>query len=117
MVVVVGLPYADVSDPILSEKMADLDKQKKAIGSKEYYRNMCMRSVNQSVGRAIRHQNDYASIVLIDTRFTADQSVLAGLPGWLGVDPLGAIKAASSFSFGEELKRLRDFYKARQQQF
>ena len=33
-----------------------------------YYENKCMKSVNQAIGRAIRHANDFASIVLLDKR-------------------------------------------------
>ena len=74
---------------------------------------MCMRAVNQSVGRAIRHQNDYASIVLIDRRYKEDKMVLAGLPGWLGVKPVEAVKR--EFTFGGELAKLREFYRGLKQ--
>ncbi|KAJ1487924.1 helicase C-terminal domain-containing protein [Baffinella frigidus] len=35
----------------------------------EFYQNMCMKAVNQCVGRAIRHVGDYAAIILVDTRY------------------------------------------------
>jgi len=44
--------------------------------------NMCMRAVNQSVGRAIRHINDYACVVLLDRRY-AQEHMRAQLPRWL----------------------------------
>lgn len=37
-----------------------------SVGRVEYYTNLCMKAVNQSVGRAIRHIGDYATIVLAD---------------------------------------------------
>ncbi|KAF6118238.1 DEAD/H-box helicase 11 [Phyllostomus discolor] len=41
-----------------------------------------MKAVNQSIGRAIRHQKDFASIVLLDQRY-ARPPVLAKLPTWI----------------------------------
>jgi chromosome transmission fidelity protein 1 len=42
-----------------------------------------MRAVNQSIGRAIRHANDYATILLVDTRFSRPR-VRGKLPKWIG---------------------------------
>ncbi|OAA59792.1 DEAD_2 domain-containing protein [Niveomyces insectorum RCEF 264] len=50
--------------------------------AREFYENACMRAVNQSIGRAIRHRNDYAAIVLADRRF-ATARIRAKLPGWI----------------------------------
>lgn len=36
--------------------------------SAEYLENLCMKSVNQSIGRVIRHKGDFAAIVLCDAR-------------------------------------------------
>ena len=33
----------------------------------QYYKDLCMKAVNQSVGRSIRHVRDYACILLIGT--------------------------------------------------
>lgn len=83
-VIIVGLPYPDITDPELKEKMSSLDKSNdNAIAGQTYYHNICMRAVNQSVGRAIRHAKDYAAIVLMDQRYTADQRIWSGLPNWL----------------------------------
>ena len=36
---------------------------------KDYYENLCMRTLNQAIGRALRHKDDYACILLVDERF------------------------------------------------
>lgn len=41
-----------------------------------------MKVVNQSIGRAIRHINDYAIILLIDDRFKTE-SISRKLPTWI----------------------------------
>ena len=73
-VAVVGLPYADRSDPLLQEKLALVEDPQ------AFYRALCLRAVNQSVGRAIRHANDYASIILLDARYPSDTAIAKGLP-------------------------------------
>ena len=37
--------------------------------ARDFYENICMRAVNQCVGRAVRHALDYSSIILIDARY------------------------------------------------
>lgn len=44
-----------------------------------------MRAVNQSIGRAIRHANDYACILLVDRRFSSLR-IKNKLPRWIGED-------------------------------
>jgi Helicase C-terminal domain len=60
-----------------------VSNNKTSITGQAYYHNLCMRAVNQSVGRAIRHAHDYAAVVLVDARYRSDQRVWNGLPGWL----------------------------------
>ncbi|PKS12323.1 hypothetical protein jhhlp_001623 [Lomentospora prolificans] len=50
--------------------------------SRSFYENACMRAVNQSIGRAIRHRGDYAAIVLVDRRYAAKR-IRSKLPGWI----------------------------------
>lgn len=42
-----------------------------------------MRAVNQSIGRAIRHINDYAAIVLLDQRYHTKATVKQKLSNWI----------------------------------
>jgi Rad3-related DNA helicase len=77
-------PYPDIVDPVLKEKMKMMDNSiNGTITGKIYYQNLCMRAVNQSVGRAIRHADDYAAILLLDARYSSDSRVWNGLAGWL----------------------------------
>lgn len=41
-----------------------------------------MRSVNQAIGRVIRHKNDWASIMLVDDRYI-QRRIREKLPGWI----------------------------------
>lgn len=50
--------------------------------ARDFYENACMRAVNQSIGRAIRHRGDYAAIVLCDRRFGSER-IRGKLPGWI----------------------------------
>ncbi len=39
---------------------------------KQWYQQEAIRTVNQSIGRVIRHKNDYGIIILADERYTWD---------------------------------------------
>jgi chromosome transmission fidelity protein 1 len=49
---------------------------------KDYYENLCMKAVNQCIGRAIRHAKDYACIFLIDSRYEGER-IQKKLPKWI----------------------------------
>ncbi|CAI4036863.1 hypothetical protein SMKI_16G1600 [Saccharomyces mikatae IFO 1815] len=77
-VVMVGLPFPNIFSGELIVKRKHLaakimrsggTKEKASQVTKEFMENICMKAVNQSVGRAIRHANDYASIYLLDVRY------------------------------------------------
>ena len=87
-VVMVGMPYPNLYSPELKEKMSFLNKTVGSVEGKQagqvcncshchrviakfqvHYENLCMKAVNQSVGRAIRHKGDYAAILFLDHRF------------------------------------------------
>ncbi|GLD91604.1 hypothetical protein PINS_up000137 [Pythium insidiosum] len=107
-VVMVGLPYPNARDPELVEKMAFLDEREPGAG-RAFYDSLCMKAVNQSIGRAIRHQNDYSTIVLIDHRYS-QVAIRRQLPAWI------QRRVQPPCSFGQMYPQLVQFFKAKQQQ-
>jgi chromosome transmission fidelity protein 1 len=100
-VVIVGLPYPNINSPewkarteyiessTLERLTSGIDTPETTAAvaaakqaARDFYENACMRAVNQSIGRAIRHQNDYAAIVLVDRRFSSPR-IQGKLPGWI----------------------------------
>ncbi|KAH1048040.1 hypothetical protein J1N35_038824 [Gossypium stocksii] len=79
---------------------------------KEYYENLCMKAVNQSIGRAIRHVNDYAAILLVDIRYASDSSKKSfshpssKLPQWIKESLVSATN-----NYGEVHKLLHQFFR------
>ncbi|GME71288.1 unnamed protein product [Ambrosiozyma monospora] len=90
-VIMVGLPFPNVfsGDLIAKRKYIETTtlenggtKQQAMERAKEFYENICMKAVNQSVGRAIRNINDYAVIYLIDSRYQRT-NIQDKLSGWI----------------------------------
>jgi chromosome transmission fidelity protein 1 len=82
-VIVVGLPFPNKTSPELCEKMKYLNRNLHASAGNEYYENLCMKAVNQCIGRAVRHINDYASVLLIDSRYSSP-NIHQKLTKWIG---------------------------------
>lgn len=113
-VIVVGMPYPNLHSPELKEKMRYLDSQggRPPSSSKDdlsrgelYYENLCMKAVNQSIGRAIRHIRDYAVILLLDKRYSKPR-IQGKLPGWIGNRLL-----TNTNSFGQVFGEVARFFK------
>eukprot|EP00400_MALV-I_sp_L67-5_P001223 gene1223-743_t len=89
---IVGLPYPNPSDLRLQEKMKFLDATSSGstttpntplgLTGRDYYKACCMKAVNQSVGRAIRHIKDWSAILLIDQRYN-QPTIQQSVSGWL----------------------------------
>jgi len=67
-VIIVGLPFPNPSDAELTMRMEFIDRRFDG-GGRRMYNNICMRAVNQAIGRSIRHINDYSTVLLLDERF------------------------------------------------
>ncbi|KAM9352520.1 ATP-dependent DNA helicase DDX11 [Symphorus nematophorus] len=111
-VVMVGMPYPNIKSPELQEKMSYLDKHLPHSGGKSpgqaLIENLCMKAVNQSIGRAIRHRGDYSSMVLCDRRYSRP-ATLSKLPAWIRG------RTSTHASFGPAFAALRKFFQEKKQ--
>ncbi|KAI1809263.1 DNA repair helicase [Poronia punctata] len=130
-VVIVGLPYPNINSPDWKARIEYIESTtvKRLAGddatpsqraeataaakqaARDFYENACMRAVNQSIGRAIRHRNDYAAIVLIDRRF-GTQRIRGKLPGWIqgGLVP----GSGDTAGLGQMMSKLSSFFRSKQ---
>ena len=115
-VVVVGMPYPNVHTAHWKAKLEHIEQStatrtgKKEEGkavARAFVENACMRAVNQSIGRAIRHKGDFASILLLDKRYGIER-IEGKLPAWIRQ---GIVKSHRP-GFGEVTKSLRTFFNA-----
>lgn len=100
-----------------SQSMSHQVAGKGLTAGREYYEDLCMKAVNQCVGRVIRHRNDYAAIVLADARWCSGNSgIMQGssdvvngplrkLPRWIQ----GSLTVCKSF--GDAYGRLHRFHR------
>ncbi|KAM3609175.1 uncharacterized protein V6R79_010695 [Siganus canaliculatus] len=111
-VVMVGMPYPNIKSPELQEKMAYLDKHLPHSGGRSpgqaLLENLCMKAVNQSIGRAIRHRGDYSSMVLCDRRYSRP-ATLSKLPSWIKE------RTSTHTAFGPAFAALRKFFQEKKQ--
>ena len=84
---------------------------------REYYEDLCMKAVNQCVGRVIRHKGDYAAIVLADARWCSGN---AGVEPDSGQTPVGPLRKLPTWiqgsltvcrSFGDAYGRMHRFHR------
>lgn len=117
-VIVVGLPFPNMQSAQWKAKIEYIEKSiidqggskdaGKAAG-REFYENACMRAVNQSIGRAIRHQNDFASIILLDRRYRTER-ITSKLPGWIRQS---IVQSKGDESFHDVIDSLETFFQSK----
>ena len=117
-VIVVGLPFPNIQSATWKAKLEYIEQSMIGRGgnrdagkaaARDFYENACMRAVNQSIGRAIRHKGDYASIVLLDRRYGTPR-IEGKLPGWIRQ---GLVRGERERAFGDVIGDLRGFFKAK----
>ncbi|XP_033171454.1 ATP-dependent DNA helicase DDX11 [Drosophila mauritiana] len=109
-VLVVGLPYSNSQSPELRQRMLHLDEKLGPGAGNEYYENLCVKAVNQCIGRAVRHIKDYACVYLLDKRF-ADPKIRGKLPKWISRHIVES--NAANGGFGAVQARTARFFKGR----
>eukprot|EP01084_Bolivina_argentea_P090142 162478_1 len=86
-VIIIGIPFPPLKDPKVALKRKFLDKERlhsssshngignkvKCLSGDEWYSQCASRSVNQAIGRIIRHRYDYGCVILCDDRFGSTQ--------------------------------------------
>ena len=101
VVIMAGIPFPATMDRKVVLKREYLDAKNFGNGGK-WYRQEAARTVNQTIGRVIRHRLDYGSILLCDDRY---RSYTDELPSWV----LSQVKIFPSF--GPVVKELTDFFR------
>jgi len=119
MVMVIGLPFANLGSAELQERLKHGDRLAGEVvpknsnstygaAGKELYENMCMNSVNQSIGRAIRHKNDWSMLVLVDMRYESEK-IHSKLPKWIEKS------LVVTQSFGQAVKNTSQFFASKKE--
>ena len=92
LVVVIGVPYPQIQNPVLKEKRKFIELQYGMEAGSAMYENLAMKAVNQAIGRSIRHKEDYATVLLLDARYSNIAMISEdvqrktgklGLPKWM----------------------------------
>ena len=100
LLIIVGMPFSNIKSIEMKEKMKYYDKlyneKKSTINGSEYYENICMKNINQTIGRCIRNYYDYSAILLIDNRFTYNK-YFNKLPKWITREGKNIIKNKQEF--------------------
>ena len=109
-VAIVGLPFPNARGAEWKARLEYVERQQQAGGgaaaAREFYENACMRAINQSVGRVIRHKGDYATIALLDRRYQTPR-IRAKLPGWIRS---AVAKNVGQKKFGEVAESIESFF-------
>ncbi|KAJ1940516.1 ATP-dependent DNA helicase chl1 [Linderina macrospora] len=123
-VFMVGVPFPSLASPELAERISYYETMGKLTNTvpggltagkmgprgRELYESLCMRAVNQSIGRAIRHKNDYAAIVFLDCRY-ADARIASKLPSWMAHSGTQLGQQVEHVPFGQAVARIAAFFR------
>ncbi|KAL7753537.1 ATP-dependent DNA helicase chl1 [Sorochytrium milnesiophthora] len=99
-VIVVGLPFANLGSVELTERMKFIEATEDKAVAQDYYENLCMRAVNQSI--------DYACVVLLDQRYEQSR-IRSKLPGWIA----GSLQSIQEREFGKAVGSIAQFFRSK----
>jgi len=117
LILLVGIPYPNpytpeykarqtyLQDTLVKRGMKLDEAKRKAVEGGE---DSALRAVNQAVGRAVRHQNDWACIVFVDSRWESVR-LRGKLAGWIA----GSVGGGSAF--GEVVGKVGGFFRGKRE--
>lgn len=76
-VFLVGVPFADYSDPVVKAQIEYFNRKSKTLGEKWYVMD-AFRAANQALGRGIRHKDDWCNFILMDSRYENNIKLISG---------------------------------------
>ena len=107
ILIIIGMPYSNIKSIEIREKMKYHEKISKEKGyENDYYENSCIKNINQTIGRCIRHYNDYSIIILTDIRFKKEK-IINKLPKWLTKEKIEYIENKNSYD--SHIKFIKNF--------
>jgi len=75
-VILVGIPYANISDPVVRARIGYLNRKREGLGEK-WYQMDAFKAANQAIGRGIRHKDDWCRFFLMDQRYKTSLNLLS----------------------------------------
>jgi DNA excision repair protein ERCC-2 len=75
-VILIGVPYADYSDPVVRAQIRYFDGKRRGMGDRWYVMD-AFRAANQAMGRGIRHRDDWCTFVLMDDRYATRRPLIS----------------------------------------
>ncbi len=75
-VILVGVPYADISDPVVKARIEYLNRKREGLGERWYVMD-AFKATNQAIGRGIRHTEDWCQFILMDQRYKTHLKLLS----------------------------------------
>ena len=115
LILLIGIPYPNpytpahkarqtyLQDTLIARGLSAEEARRKATEGGE---DSALRAVNQAIGRAVRHENDWACIVLVDSRWNGER-VRGKLAGWIRESVSGGS------SFGEVVGKIGGFFRGK----
>ncbi|XP_047450348.1 Fanconi anemia group J protein [Mugil cephalus] len=86
-VVAIGIPFPNIKDLQVEQKMKYNDQHCKSRGllpGNRWYEIQAYRALNQALGRCIRHKNDWGALILVDDRYRSNPNkYITGLSKWV----------------------------------
>ncbi len=75
-IVLVGVPYADYSDPVVKAQIRYYNRRSRGLGEMWYLMD-AFKAANQAMGRGIRHRDDWCTFVLMDHRYHTHRALIS----------------------------------------